>query len=285
MLMIASICMPFAFSSCSDDEEEIHQSEYTCEFKLVSQFQSSSSSGDLKPDKTYENQVLEGINQIRAKHKMNKSVTYTGNDYAAFDAEALALFEPAVAEMQAWQEDMHALKYEKDHKGAKFIYKYQYIVKRDTVTLKESDLITFSYSRGSLRNTKDYFSENVYYFACKEGLVYNPDPMVENAIWLDLTNGVNEIGLKKVKREELKVVFFNPSNEPVETGAGWAIGGVNIDGEGKNPSLKVILDAEFMLEGNFEYGQWYAWVKGTHDGLPFAFMVPFDVVDPTSDFL
>jgi len=282
ILYMMGLCV--GFTACSD-EEEIHQSVYTSEFKLISQFHSSSSSGDLKPDMTYENQVIEGAKQICAKYKVQKPVTYTGNDYAAFDAEALALLEPAVAEMQAWQEKMHALKYEKDHKGAKFIYKYQYIVKRDSVTLKESDEITFSYSRGSLKNVRDYIEDNVFYFACNSTLEYDSESLDENYISLDLTNGVKTIGLKKVDRDELEVVFFNPSNKPVDAGTGWAINGVNADGEGENPSLKVILEADFMPQGLFEYGQWYAWVKGTHNGLPFAMMVPFDVVEPTSDFI
>lgn len=285
MLCMMGLCA--GFTACSDDEEEIHQSEYSCEFKLIMHFQASSSSGDLKPDKTYENQVLEGIHQISAKHRMKKSVTYTGNDYATFDAEALALLEPAMAEMQAWQDEMHALKYEKDHRGAKFTYVYQYIVKRDSVTLKESDEITFSYSRNSLRNQKDYFADNIYYFGCKEGMMYNPDPSIENRIHIDLTSGVEAIGLtgNELGIDKQEVVFYNPSNKVADVGVGFSIGEAQWNDGVVRPTLGVILEADFMKEGIFEYGQWHAWVKGTHNGLPFAMMVPFDVVEPTSDFI
>lgn len=276
--MIALICMPFVLASCSDDEE-IRQSVYKSNFDVVIALHSWSTVGDLKPDATYHNLVVDGINKITAKYKVEKQVTYTGSDYAAFDAEALALLEPAVAEMQAWQEEMHAMKYEKDHKGANFTYELRYSVKRDDVTLKESDEITFSYSRGSLKNLKDNFKDNVFYFACNSTLEYDSESLDENNISLDLTNGVKTIGLNKVDKKELEIVIFNPSNKPVDTGTGWAITGVNADGEGENPSLKVILEADFMPQGLFEYGQWYAWVKGTHNGLPFAMMVPFEVVE------
>lgn len=282
--MIALICMPFVLASCSD-EEEIHQSVYSSRFNLVIAFHSWSTVGDLTPDRAYHDYVVDGINKIMAKYKVEKQVTYTGSDYASFDAEALALLEPAVAEMQAWQEDMHALKYEKDHKGANFTYELCYSVKRDSVTLKESDGITFSYSRGSLKNLKDNFKDNVYYFACNSTLEYDSESLDENNISLDLTNGVKTVGLNKLVKEELEVIIYNPSNKLVDTGTGWAITGVNANGEGENPSLKVILEADFMPQGLFEYGQWYAWIKGTHNGLPFAFMVPFEVVESTSDFI